>query len=273
MRGGGDVVSGPIQRLNWAGFPVIVTELPQPLVVRRLVAFANAIYEGDCEVEGTPAKLVQSLSEAKDYIHTQGGVPVLIDPDATVLAELKPAILVDGRMAKRPLDADINLAPITIALGPGFEIGVHCDAIVETKGGSQCGFAYFEGSPIEDTGVPCVSSGYREERVIRAPKAGRFELIKDIEDVVEADEVVAKVGGEPVRAQISGVLRGMLYHGLEVEEGMKIGDIDHRGESSDCCRVSEKADSVAAGVLEAIFRLGLEKGIFARELIASGAGE
>jgi xanthine dehydrogenase accessory factor len=264
-------VSGAIQRLNWAGFPVIVTELSKPLVVRRLVAFANAVYEGNCEIEGTPARLVDSLAQAKSYIDSVGGVPVIVDPNANILEELKPAIIVDGRMAKTPLDAEIGLASITISLGPGHEIGIHCDAIVETKGGSQCGYAYFQGSSIENTGLPCNSSGYREERVIRAPRAGLFELIKDIGGMVEANEIVGKVDGEPIRAEISGVLRGMLHDGLDVQEGLKIGDIDHRGESSDCCRVSEKADSVATGVMEAIIRLGLEKSIFADQLVGSGA--
>ncbi len=78
---------------------------------------------------------------------------------------------------------------------------------------------------------------------------------------MEDGETVGWVGQEPVRAQISGVLRGILYSGLEVEAGTKLGDIDHRGDSSDCCRTSEKADSVACGVLEALFCLGLERGI------------
>jgi len=267
VRGGGDIASGPIQRLRWAGFPVIVTELAQPLVVRRLVAFSNAIYEGECEVESTPARRVETLVEAQAYLesHLQG-VPVIVDPEGHVLNELHPAIVIDGRMAKRPLDTHIHQAPIVIGLGPGFEAGVHVDAAIETKGGSQCGRAFFAGSPLEDSGIPCNSSGYREERVIRAPVAGVFEGCKNIGDAVEANETVGWIVHNnqktAVVAQISGILRGLLHSGLSAPEGVKLGDIDHRGESSDCCRVSEKADSVAAGVLEAVFRLGLQKGIF-----------
>lgn len=268
VRGGGDIASGPIQRLRWAGFPVIVTELPQPLVVRRLVSFSNAVYEGECDIEGTPAKLVQSVAAAQQQVQrSREIVPVIVDPEARVVNEIRPFILIDGRMAKKPLDTHIDQAPIVIGLGPGFEAGIHVDAVVETKGGSQCGRTYFAGLPIEDDGTPCVSSGYREERVIRAPSAGIFEGCKNIGDVVEADETVgwihASTGEEiPVEVSISGILRGLLHNGLKVPQGIKLGDIDHRGESSDCCRVSEKADSVASGVLEAILRLGVNEGLF-----------
>lgn len=272
VRGGGELASGAVKRLNWAGFPTVVLELEKPLAVRRLVSFAQAVFTGECEVEGVPGKLVKDLAEAKRYIAETGGVPVLIDPEARTLDELKPTVLIDGRMAKQPLDTRIGQAPIVIALGPGFEAGVHADAVIETKGGPEVGRVIYRGTAIPDTGIPCSSCGYREERVLRAPISGVFRGAKEIGDHVEAGEIVGWVDEEPVRAQISGLLRGLLYSGLEIEQGTKLGDIDPRGESSDCCRTSEKADSVACGVLEALFHLGLEKGIFTKQAQIAGAG-
>ncbi len=40
VKGGGDLASGVAVRLFRSGFPVVITELPQPMVVRRTVAFA-----------------------------------------------------------------------------------------------------------------------------------------------------------------------------------------------------------------------------------------
>ncbi|HIC96772.1 TPA: EF2563 family selenium-dependent molybdenum hydroxylase system protein [Candidatus Bipolaricaulota bacterium] len=262
VRGGGELASGAIRRLVWAGFPTVVLEIERPLAVRRLVSFAQAVFTGECEVEGVKGKLVRDLAEAKRYIEEVGGVPVMIDPEAKTLEELKPMVLLDGRMAKCPLDTRIGQAPIVIALGPGITAGVHADAVIETKDGPQDGRVIYEGQAIPDTGVPCESYGYREERVLRAPRAGVFRAAHEIGDKVQAGEIVGWVEDEPVRAKISGVIRGLLYSGLEVEEGTKLGDVDHRGEASDCCRTSEKADSVACGVLEAIFTLGLERGLF-----------
>src|SRR5574337_746049 len=112
VRGGGDIASGSIQRLRWAGFPVIVTELPNPLVVRRLGSFASAVYDGCCQVEGTPAQLVHSPQQAQEYIEQfPDGVPVLIDPPARVLDDVRHHVLIDGRMAKKPLDTHPDQAP------------------------------------------------------------------------------------------------------------------------------------------------------------------
>jgi xanthine dehydrogenase accessory factor len=269
VRGGGELASGAIRRLNWAGFPTVVLELERPLAVRRLVSFAQAVYTGECEVEGVKGKLVRDLAEAKRYIAEAGGVPVLIDPEARTLEELKPVVLIDGRMAKRPLDTRIGQAPIVIALGPGITAGVHADAVIETRDGPQDGRVIYHGQAIPDTGVPCKSYGYKEERVLRAPIAGVFRATREIGEKVQAGEVVGWVDNEPVKAKIPGVIRGLLYSGLEVEKGTKLGDVDHRGEASDCCRTSEKADSVACGVLEAIFTLGLERGLFSNTTPAS----
>ncbi len=52
VRGGGDLASGVIARLYRAGWIVLVTELPQPLVVRRTVSFAQAVFTGQVCIEG-----------------------------------------------------------------------------------------------------------------------------------------------------------------------------------------------------------------------------
>lgn len=262
VRGGGEVVSASIKRLNWAGFPTAVLELEKPLVVRRLVSFAQAVFTEECDVEGVSGKLVQNLKEAREYIKRSGGVPVLVDPEGNTLSKLNPTIVIDGRMAKKPLDTRIDQAPIVIALGPGFKAGLHCDAVIETMGGSQVGRVFYEGEAFPNTGIPCPSSGYSVKRVLRAPKSGTFNAEKQIGDQVKKGGIIGWINHEPVKAKISGMLRGVLYSGLEVDKGTKVGDIDHRGTSSDCCRTSEKADSIACGVLEALFTLGIEKGIF-----------
>lgn len=64
------------------------------------------------------------------------------------------------------------------------------------------------------------------------------------------------VGEEPIEAAISGVLRGLLQDGLEVTPGFKVGDIDPRAEVEHCFSISDKALSVAGGVLEALLHLG-----------------
>ncbi len=64
--------------------------------------------------------------------------------------------------------------------------------------------------------------------------------------------MVAEVGGIPVKAEIKGIIRGMLRDKTQVWKGMKTGDIDPRGIKGFCFTVSEKAFAICGGVLEGI---------------------
>lgn len=261
VRGGGEIASAVVWRLNRSGFPTVVLELPEPLVVRRKVAFAEAVFSRECEVEGIPGKLVQDLAEAKSYIKHAGGVPVLIDPEARVLPALSPTVLIDGRMAKQALDTRIGQAPIVIGLGPGFTAGVHADAVIETNSGPSLGRVIYEGTALPNTGVPCRVGGFREERVLRAPGAGVFRTGKEIGEEVEKGEIVGYVDDAPVRAGVGGVLWGLLHPGIHVDEGTKLGDIDPLDDPAVVTRIAGKGSAVAAGTLVAIFALATRKGI------------
>ncbi len=261
IRGGGEIASAVAWRLNRNGFPTVVLELPAPLVVRRRVAFAAAVFSGECAVEGVPGKLVSDLIEAKRYIARTGGVPVLVDPDARSLPAFAPTVLIDGRMAKRALDTRIDQAPIVIGLGPGFTAGVHADAVIETNSGPTLGQVIYEGTAVPNTGVPCRVGGFAAERVLRAPRAGIFRTDKDIGDIVEQGESVGYVEDAPVRAGVSGVLWGLLHSGIRVDEGTKLGDIDPRGDPTVVDRIAGKGRAVSTGALIAIRELAHRKGI------------
>ena len=104
---------------------------------------------------------------------------------------------------------------------------------------------------------PNLLGGFAGERVLRAPADGTFQSARRIGDVVEAGDTVGSVAGIPMRATISGVLRGLLADGVTVHKGMKSGDVDPRGEAEYCRLVSDKALAVAGGVLEAILHFGV----------------
>jgi len=118
--------------------------------------------------------------------------------------------------------------------------------------GHNLGRLIFEGEAEPNTEVPGIIAGYGLERVIRAPRHGKFILLKGIGDMVSEGETVAHVEGEPIRANISGVIRGLLRDGTEVTQGLKAGDIDPRGERNYCTTISEKARALGGSVLEAI---------------------
>jgi xanthine dehydrogenase accessory factor len=251
VRGGGDIASGVALRLNRAGLNLVITELPHPMVVRRLVTFAEAVYAGEVIVEGARARKVNSPQAALDTL-AEGIIPVLVDPQAQSRFVLKPAVLVDGRMTKQPPDLDMSAASLVIGLGPGFTAGVDCHAAVETNRGHLMGRVIWEGSPQADTGIPEVVLGHGAERVLRSPADGILEICVNIGEILYEGQCVAMVNGEPVLAPLTGVLRGLLHSGTEVRQGVKIGDVDPRLDPSFSRLVSDKALAVGGAVLEAI---------------------
>lgn len=251
VRGGGDLGSGAIYRLHRAGFPVILAELEAPLCVRRAVCFASAVLEGHIAVEGITARLVSGW-DAVGATLQRGEVPVVVDAAGEALAALTPTVVVDARMAKRNLGTTRADAPLVVALGPGFEAGVDCHAVVETNRGHYLGRVYWKGSAEADTGVPGRIGGVASRRVLRAPAHGYVLARKAIGERVHAGEVVAEVDGHTVSATIDGVLRGLIHPRVPVHPGLKIGDVDPRAQREHCFTISDKSLAVGGGVLEAI---------------------
>lgn len=254
IKGAGDLASGVAHRLKRCGFDVIMTEIKKPTTVRRTVAFSQAVFDGHTEVEGIKGVLVKNKKEAFEVIKN-GDIPVIIDDNADIINEITPNVVVDAIIAKKNLGTSINDANIVIALGPGFEAGIDCDAVIETQRGHYLGKCIFEGKAIDNTGIPGNIGGYTIERIIRASGDGVIKPIKKIGDYVKAGETVAYIGESEVRAEIDGTIRGMLQEGIEVYKGMKSGDIDPRCERNHCFTISDKARSIGGGVLEAILFL------------------
>ncbi len=253
IRGAGDLASGIALRLFHAKMEVIMTDLPRPTAIRRTVCFSQAILFGTMAVEDVTAAFAET-PEAAVSILKEKKIPVLADPEAACIAVLRPDAVVDAILAKRNLGTKITDAPCVIGVGPGFTAGIDCHACVETMRGHTLGRVITEGSPIPNTNIPGLIGGFAGERVLRAPADGIFRQRLEIGDMVEQNEIAGYVGTEPMRCQISGVLRGLLADGTPVHRGMKAGDVDPRGEVSYCQLVSDKALAIGGGVLEAILR-------------------
>ncbi|MEZ4515827.1 MAG: selenium-dependent molybdenum cofactor biosynthesis protein YqeB [Chloroflexota bacterium] len=258
LRGGGDLATGVAYRLHKAGFSVIVTELPQPLVVRRRVALATAVLEGEVQIEDLRGVRVESAAEALRLAHT-GVIPVLVSADIptdfadpSFVARHSSLVIVDARMAKCNIDTAIDQAPLVIALGPGFIAGQDCHAVVETMRGHTLGRVIWQGPAFPNTGTPGIVAGKGAERVLRAPADGIANWGKEIGDLVVKDERIGAVDGQPVTAPFDGVLRGLIAPGTQVTAGIKIGDVDARGDVNACFTISDKAVAIGGGVLEAV---------------------
>jgi xanthine dehydrogenase accessory factor len=254
MKGGGEQASGVVHRLFCSNFNVFLTEIAHPKAVRREVSFCEAVYEGEKEVEGVQGILVKKKEEIFT-LWEERKIPVLVDPEAKIREYIRPDVVVDGIMAKRSLGiTKVSDAPLVIGLGPGFIAGKDVHIVVETNRGHNLGRLIFKGEAEKYTGIPGVIGGYSIERVFRAPRSGTFKTDKKIGDFIDTDDIVGWVEDEPVKSEIKGVIRGMIRDGIEVGEGLKLGDVDPRGVKKSCYTVSDKAMAIAGGVLEGILR-------------------
>ena len=265
VRGGGDLATGTIYKLRKSGFPVLILEVANPSAIRRNVAFCEAVYQGTQTVEDMTCYLAESLTQAEQFL-LEGKLTVLVDPMGESVSKLRPLAVVDAILAKKNLGTNRNMAPITVALGPGFTAGVDVDPVVETMRGHNLGRVLWSGTAAANTGIPGVIGGFGKERVIHCPAKGILRNVKHITDTVSKGEVVALVETEnglvPVEATLDGILRGLIRDGYPVDVGFKMADIDPRAdEYINCFTISDKARCIAGGVLEAILQRKGELGL------------
>ena len=257
VRGGGDLASGVIHRLYRCGYKVLILESEKPSAIRREVSFCEAVYDGEAFVEGVLSHKIEDVSEC-DKVWKLKEIPLLVDETGESISCLKPAAVIDGILAKRNLGTSREMAPLTIALGPGFTAGEDVDYVVETKRGHDLGRIIEEGEAFPNTGIPGIIAGAGKERVIHSPAAGVIRNQSKIADLVEKGQVIATVDGTPVYASLTGILRGIIRDGYQVDKGMKIADIDPRKEEKkNCNTISDKSRCIAGSVVEILLSEGV----------------
>lgn len=255
IRSGGDIASGIIERLHKCGFKVVVLEVENPSSIRRNVCFGEAVYKKSMTINGLTSNLANDINEMEKIIQ-KGNIPVLVDEEGKYIEKLKPFILIDSILAKKNLGTKINMAPITIGVGPGFYAGKDVHAVIETKRGHHLGKVIYHGEAIKNSGIPGNICGFTKERVIHSLWEGNIENISEIGNKVKKGQVIAKINNNEILATIDGILRGIIREGYFVTKGFKIADIDPRiDEYENCFTISDKARSVGGGVLEAILTL------------------
>lgn len=294
VRGGGDIATGTIRTLRRAGFPVLILESAHPSAIRRTVALSEAVYEGSATVEDVSVTLAHNLDEA-EYLLFQDGIAMLVDPDGAAIRDIIHSgekyaewdtglttlegggrhlfltCVVDAILAKKNLGTTKDMAPLVIALGPGFTAGKDCDVVIETMRGHSLGRAIMEGEALPNTGTPGLIAGHAQDRVIHSPAAGIVKTCAAIGDIVEEGQPIASIipeessprlgePGVPVRAAFTGLLRGLIRDGYPVPEGFKIADIDPRtSEHDNCFRISDKARAIGGAVLTELIHFAAQQ--------------
>ena len=261
VRGAGDISTGVVQKLYRAGFKILVLDLEKPLTIRRTVALSTAITNGVYTVEDMTGVLIKNVSQCEE-IWAQNKIPVLIDKNCESAKILKPDILVDCIIAKKNLGTNKNLAPITIALGPGFEAPCDVDAVIETMRGHSLGKVIFDGKALPNTNTPGILGGETFKRVVHAPYEGHIRHLKEIGQRASLGETLFYVDDKEVKSPLDGTLRGLIENKMYVKAGLKIADVDPRPENEvDCFTISDKARALGGAVLETVLYLKRIKNI------------
>ena len=255
IKGAGEMASGVAWRLYMANFKkILMLETAMPLAVRRKVAFCEALYDGSQTLEGVKAIMTGAIKD----IHMawgQGRIAVVADPQWLLAKQIRPNVVVDAILAKKNLGTRMMDAKLVIGLGPGFYAGKDVQMVIETNRGHDLGRIITLGSAETNSGVPGEIAGYTEERVLRAPAAGLFETTRSIGDLVKAGEIIGTVAGQEICSRIDGVIRGLIRSETTATRGLKIGDVDPRGQKQHCYTISEKARAIGGSVLEAVLRV------------------
>ncbi len=267
VRGAGELGSAIAAHLARQGVGrVLLVERPFPKAVRRNVCFSEAVFDRAKTVDGVTCRFVMMLSDI-DRMHQLSDVAITTQPLAEVLAAWPPEVFVEATMLRANWGLTKEMAPLVIALGPGYQAGHDCHAVVETVRGPQLGRVLAGGQSLEPA-PPAEIMGFTAERVIKGQRTGIFRTAHEIGDRIEQGEKIGvlvllfvredlfrgvPVDSEyPVVARIGGVVRGLLRDGVPVEAGDRLGDIDPRGFTEDLNHISDKAQRVAEGVLEAM---------------------
>jgi xanthine dehydrogenase accessory factor len=255
IKGAGEMASAVAWRIYMSNIrQILMLETPFPLAVRREVSFCEAVHDGRQWVEGVEACRADTDAEIRKS-WARAKIAVAVDPEWKMLQRFQPDVLIDATLAKKNLGTRKREAPLVVGLGPGFVAGKDVHLVIETNRGHNLGKILTTGSAEPNTGIPGSIGGYTEERVLRAPCDGEFEARCVIGDPVKKGNVVATVAGNDVRAEIDGVLRGMIRSPGRVRQGLKLGDIDPRGDAGYCHTISDKARAISGSVLEAILRV------------------
>lgn len=255
VRGGGELGSAVACALWRAGLRVLVLERAQPWTLRHGVALSRVIQEGCCRVLGIearhcrkPAAIGQAWREESLPVWTAGHAPL----------DEAPLVLVEARMRNlEKARVSLDEAPVVIGIGPGLEAGRDVHYVIESERGPGLGSVICQGQAAPHSGIPGVVHGEREKRLLRAPREGVFERGAELGDFVECGEVVGHVDGDPVRARLGGMIRGLKLSGVPVGAGHKVGDVDPRRDRALLTQQTDKSRAIGEGALEALRLAGV----------------
>ena len=214
--GCGDVGSAVAVVLHQAQFAVALVDEADPPWHRRGMAFTNAWYVGNAELDGEGACFCASLKSVPSIL-ARRMIAATTWSWRGMAAAFEVALVVDARgRTRRGSVGPRGAAPITLEIGSEIEIAA------------------------EDRHPACA---------IDAQRHGRFATERRIGDTVRLGEVVGALGNDVVQAPASGVLLGLAARGARIEPGDTLVEVDPARPKHACYGVADHARLTALRVL------------------------
>ncbi|WP_407185486.1 xanthine dehydrogenase [Bradyrhizobium centrosematis] len=250
--GTNEIASAAAIQLVRAGYCVVLSHDPDPPVIRRKMAFHDALYTDTAELEEFVAERVDDGLQVYQAL----GRPPQILVTWLGLLDLLPVrhidLLIDARLQKRRITPDLRrLARLTIGLGPGFSSTFNCDVAVETRPGKIGLVTDTRWTDVAD-GVASSLGEVGAERFVYSQSAGRWHTPIEIGTRVYRDLVLGHLSGVPVLAPRDGVLRGIARDGSEVPAGVKLLEVDPRSRDAQWTGTDQRGRAIAEAIAAAI---------------------
>ena len=250
--GTNEIASAVALKLTAFGYSVILCHDPFPPVIRRAMAFHDALFGDRADVDGIEGERGETAMELAAVLAKPGHVAVTQLHLTDLIALFSIKALVDARMQKHRVTPDFRgIADVTVGLGPHFAVGVNCDIAVETRPAKNGTVVRFGKTDAAD-GIARALGGAGAERFVYSDRAGRWHTAVEIGVRVFRGFVVGHLEGQPLLAPIDGVLRGLARDSAAVPAGVKLLEIDARGREARWTGTDERGRAIAEATMSAI---------------------
>jgi hypothetical protein len=252
VMGTNEIASTVAVSLIKAGYATVMSHDPYPPVIRRGMAFHDALFDDYIEIGGIVGRRAENLLEIASVTSLKKSVAVTPLSLTDLLALRMADVLVDARMQKhRITPAFRGLARITVGLGPKFVVAENCDIAVETRP-EHTGEVVEAGATEEADGVSRLLGGVGRERFVYPACAGVWRTPVDIGMWVPKGFLVGRHEGTPAFAPLDGYVRGVARDSAFAPAGVKLLEIDPRSRSEGWKDVDQRCRLIAAATLKAV---------------------
>ena len=211
------------------------------------MAFEDALYDDECELEGVRARRGEDAVHLADIAAEPDCVAVTPLQLSDLLALRRIQVLIDARLKPAAATPDYRrYVGLSVGLGGHFAIGENCDLAFDAAPAHCAALSHCTARQ------PCENVvALDDPALVLAPARGTWHTPLDIGDSARRGDLIGRIGEFSVRAQRDGLIIGLARDGLVLPEGAPVAEIARKGTFRARCSNS-RAKALAKTALTAI---------------------